>query len=81
MAGEAWRTLCEQQIIEKSRKIGDVTWEVDASFGANQGPIVAEVEVQSEDQNFDKPDWVGDEVTDDARYSNANLIAKPYTAW
>jgi len=83
-ANEMLDELCEKPIIEKNRyKIpqGDVTWEVDEFFGVNDGLIVAEVELQSEDQSFDKPDWVGDEVTGDPRYFNANLIAKPFTTW
>ncbi len=83
-ANEMLDELCEKPIIEKNRyKIpqGDITWEVDEFFGVNDGLIVAEVELQSEDQSFDKPDWVGDEVTGDPRYYNANLIAKPFTTW
>lgn len=77
-------TLAEQPLIEKQRyriKRGDVTWEIDEFFGDNQGLIVAEVELQSEDQAFDKPDWVGAEVTGDPRYFNSNLIKQPYTKW
>jgi len=76
--------LCEQPIIEKARTripLGGVTWEVDEFFGVNQGLIVAEVELQFEDQRFDKPAWIGAEVTGDPRYFNANLIANPFTAW
>lgn len=77
-------TLAEKPIIEKKRykvKLGQFTWEVDEFFGENQGLIVAEIELQSEDQAFDKPDWVGDEVTGDPRYFNSNLIKHPYTKW
>jgi len=83
-ANEMLDELCEKPIIEKNRyKIpqGDVTWEVDEFFGVNDGLIVAEVELQSEDQSVDKPDWVGEEVTGDPRYFNANLIANPFTTW
>lgn len=83
-AKEMLDDLCEKPIIEKNRyKIphDDLTWEVDEFFGVNQGLIVAEVELQTENQVFSKPVWVGDEVTDDARYFNANLIANPYTEW
>ena len=76
--------LCEKPIIEKNRykiPLGEVTWEVDEFFGVNDGLIVAEVELQSEDQSFEKPDWIGEEVTGDPRYFNANLIANPYTTW
>jgi CYTH domain-containing protein len=77
-------TLAEKPLIEKKRykiKRGDLTWEIDEFFGDNQGLIVAEVELQSESQAFDKPDWVGDEVGGDPRYFNSNLIKHPYTRW
>lgn len=76
--------LCEKPIIEKRRyKIahGGFTWEVDEFDGVNAGLIVAEVELESEDQAFEKPSWIGDEVTGDPRYYNANLIANPFTTW
>lgn len=76
--------LCEQPIIEKTRDVVEVdgtTWEIDEFGGVNQGLIVAEVELDSPDQEFTRPDWLGDEVTDDPRYFNANLIAHPYTEW
>ena len=77
-------TLCEKPLIEKIRykvEDGGVVWEVDEFAGDNQGLIVAEVELQSEDQQFSKPDWVTEEVTGDPRYFNSNLIKNPYTAW
>ena len=58
-----------------------MVWEVDEFFGDNQGLVVAEIELTSEEQTFNKPDWVGAEVTDDARYFNANLLRHPYTVW
>ena len=76
--------LAEKPIIEKKRyKIpqGAVTWEIDEFFGDNAGLIVAEVELESEDQAFDKPEWIGDEVTGDPRYFNSNLIKHPFTTW
>ena len=76
--------ICEKPLIEKNRyKImhGGFVWEVDEFFGENQGLIVAEIELESEDQHFTKPDWVGKEVTGDSRYFNANLIKTPYTKW
>jgi CYTH domain-containing protein len=60
---------------------GDLTWEIDEFLGDNAGLIVAEVELKSEDQAFDRPAWLGDEVTGDTRYYNANLIKKPFTRW
>ncbi|MDY3115436.1 MAG: CYTH domain-containing protein [Sutterella sp.] len=76
--------LAEKPIIEKKRyKIarGDLVWEIDEFFGVNEGLIVAEVELQSEDQAFDKPDWIGEEVSGDPRYYNSMLVAHPYTTW
>lgn len=76
--------LCEQPIIEKTRYVvgsGGVTWEIDEFHGANEGLLVAEVELESADQAIELPDWAGDEVTDDPRYFNANLIAHPFSVW
>ncbi len=76
--------LCEKPLIEKKRyqvEHGGRVWEVDQFFGDNQGLIVAEVELESEDQTFPKPDWVAQEVTDDPRYFNANLVQHPYSQW
>jgi len=83
-AEEILDSLCEKPLIEKNRyKVDDgtLTWEVDEFFGENEGLIVAEVELQSEDQQFARPDWVTEEVTSDPRYYNANLIKKPYSRW
>ena len=76
--------LCEKPIIEKKRyNIGfkGFVWEVDEFFGENQGLIVAEIELEKEDQTFPKPGWVGEEVTGDPKYFNANLIHNPYKNW
>jgi adenylate cyclase len=76
--------LCEKPIIEKSRyKIGiaGLTWEVDEFFGENQGLTVAEVELESEDQPYAKPEWIDDEVTGEPKYFNSNLIKNPYKYW
>ncbi|MGB5300452.1 MAG: CYTH domain-containing protein [Thiogranum sp.] len=83
-AEELLDSLCEKPLIEKNRyKLdhGGLTWEVDVFFGDNQGLVVAEVELQSENQVFEKPDWVTEEVTHDPRYFNANLISNPYSGW
>ncbi len=83
-ANEMLDELCEKPIIEKNRykiPLGGVTWEVDEFLGVNDGLIVAEVELRTEDQSFPKPDWIGDEVTGDPRYFNANLIARPFSTW
>jgi CYTH domain-containing protein len=50
-------------------------------LGANQGLVVAEIELTSEDQQFDKPDWMGEEVTHDPRYYNSSLVRKPFSSW
>jgi len=76
--------LCERPIIEKRRyriAYEGMTWEVDEFLGENAGLVVAEIELDSEEQAFDKPDWVGDEVTHDARYFNANLLRNPFSRW
>ena len=76
--------LCEKPLIEKTRykiEFSGLMWEVDEFHGVNEGLVVAECELESEDQAIDKPSWVGEEVTGDSRYYNSNLIAKPYTTW
>jgi adenylate cyclase len=76
--------ICEKPLIEKNRyrvEEGGLVWEIDEFFGENQGLIIAELELESEDQEFKKPAWVGEEVTGDPRYYNANLIKNPYTKW
>ncbi len=76
--------LCEQPLIEKTRhkiSFDELIWEVDEFVGDNEGLIVAEVELSDEDQEIHLPDWIGEEVTDDPRYFNANLIAYPYKSW
>ena len=83
-ANEMLDELCEKPIIEKTRfKISHagLTWEIDEFAGVNQGLIVAEVELESEDQNIDFPPWVGEEVSGDHRYFNSNLIANPFVNW
>jgi len=83
-ANEILTNLCEKPLIEKNRyKIAHagLVWEVDEFFGDNLGLIVAEVELTSESQTFEKPTWVGDEVTGDPRYFNSNLTKKPFTTW
>jgi CYTH domain-containing protein len=77
-------SLCERPLIEKNRyriTIGDLVWEVDEFFGANAGLVIAEVELKSEDQVVELPDWIGKEVSGDPRYFNSNLIAQPFTTW
>ncbi|HEY4619189.1 MAG TPA: CYTH domain-containing protein [Flavobacterium sp.] len=76
--------LCEKGAIDKTRyevKVGKHVYEVDEFYGENEGLIVAEIELQSETENFEKPDWLGQEVTNDKRYYNSNLSLNPYTNW
>jgi adenylate cyclase len=62
-------------------KSGDHIIEVDEFYGANQGLVIAEIELNSEDEEFDKPAWLGKEVTGDQRYYNVYLIKNPYSTW
>lgn len=76
--------LCEQPLIEKNRRKilhEGFIWEVDEFLGENLGLVVAEIELPAEDAAFTKPDWVGAEVTDDARYFNSNLSRTPFIYW
>jgi len=57
------------------------TWEVDEFSGDNDGLIVAEIELNHEDEKFEKPAWVTQEVTDDGRYTNSNLAVRPFKNW
>jgi len=77
-------TLCLRPLIEKRRyriEHQGMTWEVDEFRGDNAGLVVAEIELQDEQQQFDTPSWVGTEVTSDPRFYNANLVAHPYRSW
>ncbi|SHL66456.1 CYTH domain-containing protein [Flavobacterium xanthum] len=76
--------LCEEGVIEKTRfeiKSGNHTFEVDEFYGKNEGLIVAEIELNAETDSFDKPEWLGDEVTGDIRYYNAYLSKIPFQKW
>lgn len=76
--------LCEPGAIDKVRslvRVGDHTWEVDVFHGANEGLILAEIELSSAGEPFEKPDWIGREVTGDRRYYNSMLTKHPYTEW
>lgn len=83
-ANEILDNLCERPLVEKTRyrlKLGGHIWEIDEFAGENEGLVVAEIELQDEDEFFEKPDWLGQEVTDDPRYFNSNLVLRPYTTW
>ena len=77
-------TLCEPGVIDKVRHLvraGKHTWEVDVFHGANEGLVMAEIELASEDEPFEKPDWIGEEVSGDRRYYNSMLTKEPYSQW
>lgn len=76
--------LCGRPQIEKLRyrvPFQGCVWEIDEFFGMNQGLIVAEIELAEEGQPFPVPPWIGREVTDDPRYTNAALCRQPYSTW
>jgi adenylate cyclase len=76
--------ICEPGVIDKTRflvKAGDHTFEVDEFYGENEGLTVAEVELSSEEEDFEKPNWLGEEVTGVVKYYNAMLMKNPYKNW
>ena len=76
--------LCEAGKIDKIRfeiKVGNHSFEVDEFFGENEGLIIAEIELSSENESFEKPNWLGEEVTNDERYYNAYLSQNPFKNW
>jgi len=76
--------LCEQPLIDKHRHKElhhGKTWEIDVFHGENQGLVVAEIELGSEDEKIMLPDWVGEEVSSDPRYFNSNLLKHPFKSW
>lgn len=77
--------IAEKPSIEKKRYIHKAedghTWEIDEFLGNNEGLVVAEIELSSEEEDFTKPEWLGEEVTNDIRYYNSNLIITPYKNW
>ncbi len=76
--------LCESGVISKMRfevKVGQHVFEVDEFYGENSGLIMAEVELGSETESFEKPTWIGEEVTNDERFYNAFLSQNPYSKW
>ncbi len=76
--------LCEPGVIDKIRyeiKLGNHIFEVDEFFGDNKGLIIAEVELNTENESFEKPNWIGDEVTGQVPYYNSQLSKQPYNTW
>ena len=80
------REICEPGVTDKTRYLvkntdGKHTWEVDEFYGDNDGLIVAEVELTDENEPFDKPAWLGEEVTGDPKYFNSMLMKNPFKNW
>jgi CYTH domain-containing protein len=83
-AEEMLDTLCDRPLIEKIRykiTIDGFCWEVDQFLGDNEGLLLAEIELQTEEQTISLPSWIDQEVTDDLRYYNVNLVQNPYKNW
>lgn len=76
--------LCQPALVEKRRYSvvhRGKLWEVDEFAGHNTGLVVAEIELKREDESFDPPEWLGEEVTDDPRYRNSSLVLYPFSQW
>lgn len=76
--------LCEDGTIDKTRfevKMNHHVFEIDEFYGENEGLVIAEIELKSESENFEKPSWLGKEVTNDKRYYNSYLSKNPYKKW
>lgn len=83
-ADEIIATLCHKPLIEKTRHFvndGQHVWEIDVFAGENQGLIVAEIELSEIGEDFNRPSWLGEEVSHDVRYYNNNLSRHPFSSW
>lgn len=83
-AQEMLDTLCVRPLIEKTRykiNLNGLVWEVDEFAGANQGLILAEVELSDESQQIELPNWIGEEVSGDPKYYNSYLVKHPFSEW
>ena len=83
-ANEILDELCDGPLVEKYRHeiaVGEHVWEIDEFLGDNAGLIVAEIELSAESESFERPEWLGDEVTSDERYYNFNLAKHPFKLW
>ncbi|MBD3610677.1 MAG: CYTH domain-containing protein [Gammaproteobacteria bacterium] len=83
-AEELLDNLCESPLIEKTRYLVPFEghkWEVDVFHGDNDGLLVAEIELEHENESFVKPDWIAEEVSNDPRYYNVCLVKEPYKTW
>ena len=76
--------LTPNPLVEKYRSkvnFNNMIWEIDRFIGENEGLVIAEIELENENQDFIKPEWVDKEVTGDSRYYNSNLVKNPYCNW
>jgi len=76
--------FCEYSIIDKVRFeviLGDHVYEIDEFYGDNEGLVIAEIELQHENEDFIKPNWLGEEVTGNTKYYNSQLSKQPYNTW
>lgn len=83
-AQEIIETLCRGKVVEKTRyeiNVGNHLWEIDIFHGENDGLIVAEIELSQEDEHFEMPEWVTEEVSGQPRYYNSSLLSSPYSSW
>ena len=83
-ANQLFKDFCKEGIIEKTRhyvKHKGHIWELDVFHGENEGLVVAEIELKSEEEIFSLPDWVDKEVTHQEKYLNMNLLSNPYNMW
>jgi len=84
LEAQALLQLCEEGVIDKTRfevKMGRHVFEIDEFYGENEGLIMAEIELESENETFEKPSWLGKEVTNDNRYYNSYLSKNPFKKW
>ena len=83
-ANEMLDKLCQKPIIDKNRYIVDFAnhiWEIDIFYGDNEGLVIAEVELEDENEHIELPLWIKEEVTGDVKYYNSNLMSYPYNKW
>ena len=81
---ETLLSMCQGRLIEKTRHVvfhAGKKWEIDVFEGPNAGLVVAEIELEAEDEAFERPEWLGEEVSSDHRYANSHLSQSPYSEW
>lgn len=84
LVAEEMLNMCLPEVIDKTRheiRVGEHLWEVDEFHGVNAGLVVAEIELTKEEESFEKPPWLGREVTEDPRYYNVSLALRPYSSF